>query len=48
MLVNLDKVKGIKLYERSTFVLVMDDKHGTELQVSERQAKDLRQCLPGL
>ena len=48
VLVNLDKVKGIRPYDRSTFVLVMDDKHGTEVQVSERQAKDLRRCLPGL
>lgn len=48
VLVNLDKVKGIRPYDRSTFVLVMDDKSGTEVQVSERQAKDLRRCLPGL
>lgn len=48
VLVNLNKVKAIKPYDRNTFMLVMDDSHETELKVSERQAKDLRQCLPGL
>lgn len=48
VLVNLDCVKGIKPYDRSTFVLVMTDNHASEIQVSERQAKELRQRLPGL
>lgn len=48
ILVNLDGVKGIKPFDRSTFVLVMNDSQGTEVQVSERQAKELRQRLPGL
>jgi len=29
-------------------MLVMDDTQGTELLVSERQAKELRNRLPGL
>lgn len=48
LLVNLNKVKAIKPYDRSTFMLVMEDGHATELQVSERQAKELRLRLPGL
>jgi two-component system LytT family response regulator len=48
ILVNLMKVKSIKPYDRSTFMLVMDDSQGTELLVSERQAKELRSRLPGL
>jgi len=48
ILVNLLKVKSIKPYDRSTFMLVMDDTQGTELLVSERQAKELRNRLPGL
>ena len=48
VLVNLDRVKGIKSFDRSSFLLVMKDSAATELQVSERQAKELRQRLPGL
>jgi two-component system, LytTR family, response regulator len=48
ILVNLLKVKAVKPYDRSTFMLVMDDSHSTELLVSERQAKELRSRLPGL
>jgi two-component system, LytTR family, response regulator len=48
ILLNLLKVKSIKPYDRSTFMLVMDDSHETELLVSERQAKELRSRLPGL
>lgn len=47
-LVNLEAVRSIKPYDRSTFVLTMSDEKGTDLLVSERQAKELRQRLPGL
>lgn len=48
LLVNLTKVKSVEPYDRSTFVLKMTDGAATELLVSERQAKELRQRLPGL
>lgn len=48
VLVNLHKVRAIKPYDRSTFGLMMADSASTELPVSERQAKKLRQRLPGL
>jgi hypothetical protein len=38
----------IRPYGRSTFVLVMADMQNTELVVSERQAKLLRERLPEL
>ena len=48
VLVNLSKVKSVKPYDSSTFMLVMSDPNETELLVSERRAKELRQRLPGL
>lgn len=48
LLVNLHKVRSVRPYDRSTFMLVMADDAATELLVSERQAKELRQRLPGL
>ena len=48
VLVNLSKIRCVKPYDGSTFVLVMTDPHETELLVSERRAKDLRSRLPGL
>ena len=47
-LVNLNHVRVIRPYDRSTFVLVMADPQNTEIVVSERQAKLLRERLPGL
>jgi DNA-binding LytR/AlgR family response regulator len=47
-LVNLNHVRVIRPYDRSTFVLVMADTQNTEIVVSERQAKLLRERLPGL
>jgi DNA-binding LytR/AlgR family response regulator len=47
-LVNLSHVRVIRPYDRSTFVLVMADAQETEFVVSERQAKLLRERLPGL
>jgi two-component system, LytTR family, response regulator len=47
-LVNLGRVKEIRPYFKSSFLLVMNDAAQTEIQVSERQAKLLRQRIPGL
>jgi DNA-binding LytR/AlgR family response regulator len=44
-IVNLGKVKEIAPMMKSTFLLVMNDKEGCEVQVSERQSKRLRQTL---
>jgi DNA-binding LytR/AlgR family response regulator len=48
VLVNLSKIKEIKPYFKSGFLLVMSDAAGTEIAVSERQVHPLRQHLPGL
>jgi DNA-binding LytR/AlgR family response regulator len=48
VLVNLARIKEIKPYFKSSFLLVMSDAAATEIAVSERQAKPLRQRLPGL
>jgi DNA-binding LytR/AlgR family response regulator len=48
VLVNLDRVKEIRPYFKSSFLLVMNDSAQTGIQVSERQAKILRQRIPGL
>jgi DNA-binding LytR/AlgR family response regulator len=48
VLVNLAQVKEIKPYFKSSFLLVMSDAACTEIAVSERQARPLRQRLPGL
>lgn len=48
VLVNMTKVKEIKPYFKSSFLLIMVDPGATEIAVSERQAHPLRQRLPGL
>ena len=48
VLVNLERIREIKPYFKSGFLLVMSDAAGTEIVVSERQAKPLRQRIPGL
>jgi len=48
VLVNLSKIKEIKPYFKSGFLLVMSDAGNTEIAVSERQAHSLRRHLPGL
>lgn len=48
VLVNMTKVKEIKPYFKSSFLLIMSDSGATEIAVSERQAHQLRQRLPGL
>jgi two-component system LytT family response regulator len=48
VLVNLAQIKDIRPYFKSSFLLTMADAAHTEISVSERQAKLLRQRLPGL
>jgi DNA-binding LytR/AlgR family response regulator len=48
VLVNLSCVREIRPYFKSSFLLILNDSAGTEIQVSERQAKLLRQRIPGL
>lgn len=48
VLVNVPRIKEIKPYFKSSFLLVMSDAASTEIAVSERQAHPLRQRLPGL
>ncbi len=45
VLVNLRKVKELAPFAKSTFLLLMNDQVATEIQVSERQAKKLRELL---
>ena len=47
-LVNLGRVKEIEPYFRGTYVLIMNDATRSQIQVSERQAKLLREQIPGL
>lgn len=48
VLVNMTKIKEIKPYFKSSFLLVMSDAASTEIAVSERQAHPFRQRLPGI
>jgi len=48
VLVNLNRIKEIRPYFKSGFLLVMSDAAATEIVVSERQARSLRQRIPGL
>ena len=48
ILVNVARIKEIKPYFKSSFLLVMSDPASTEIAVSERQARPFRQRLPGL
>jgi DNA-binding LytR/AlgR family response regulator len=47
-LVNLSKIKEIKPYFKSGFLLIMSDARNSEIVVSERQAPLFRQQIPGL
>jgi DNA-binding LytR/AlgR family response regulator len=47
-LVNLTKIKEIRPYFKSAFLLIMSDSASTEIVVSERQARPFRQKIPGL
>ena len=48
VLVNLTRIKEIKPYFKSGFLLIMSDAAATEIIVSERQVHPFRQRLPGL
>jgi len=48
VLVNLTKIREIKPYFKSSFLLVMTDAANTEIAVSERRVRPLRERLPGL
>ena len=48
VLVNLRKIKEIRPYFKSAFILIMDDVSATQIAVSERQARSLRLLIPGL
>jgi two-component system, LytTR family, response regulator len=45
VVVNLRKIKEIAPMFKGSFVLVMKDKEGSEIQVSERQSKYVRELL---
>jgi two-component system, LytTR family, response regulator len=47
-LVNLARIKELRLDPRSSIVLVMNDAKNSEIEVSERQARVLRARIPGL
>lgn len=47
-LVNLARVRELRLDPRSSIVLVMNDANHSEIEVSERQARVLRARIPGL
>lgn len=47
-LVNLKRVKELRMDPRSSIVLVMNDAKNSEIEVSERQARVLRMRIPGL
>ncbi len=47
-IVNLQKVKEIAPLLKSSFLIVLNDQAASEIQVSERQSKKLRQLLQGL
>jgi two-component system LytT family response regulator len=48
VLVNLNRIKEIRPYFKSGFLLIMSDGAGTEIVVSERQARSFRQRVPGV
>ncbi|HTS30771.1 MAG TPA: LytTR family DNA-binding domain-containing protein [Bryobacteraceae bacterium] len=48
VLVNLTRIKEIKPYFKSGFLLVMSDAAATEIVVSERQVRTMRLRIPGL
>jgi len=48
VLVNLTRLREIRPYFKSGFLLAVADTAGTEIVVSERQARSLRQRIPGL
>jgi len=47
-LVNLSRIREIRPYFKSGFLLIMSDAAATQIVVSERKAKALRRRIPGL
>lgn len=47
-LINLDRIKEIRPYFKSGFLIVMSDADATEIVLSARQAHQFRQRVPGL
>lgn len=48
VLLNIAKIREIKPYFKSGFLLIMADTASTEIAVSERQVRPLRERMPGL
>jgi DNA-binding LytR/AlgR family response regulator len=48
VLVNLTRIKEIRPYFKSGYLMIMGDAAATEIIVSERQARLLRQRIPGM
>ena len=48
VLVNVERIKEVRPYFKSGFLLIMADAGTTEIVVSERQARLFRQRIPGL
>jgi DNA-binding LytR/AlgR family response regulator len=48
VLVNVERIREIRPYFKSGFLLLMADAPATEIVVSERQARLFRQRIPGL
>jgi two-component system LytT family response regulator len=48
VLVNIGRIKEIRPYFKSGFLLIMSDAANTKIAVSERRAKPLRLRVPGL
>lgn len=48
VLVNVNRIREIRPYFKSGFLLIMNDSAGTEIAVSERQVRPLRERIPGL
>jgi DNA-binding LytR/AlgR family response regulator len=48
VLVNVNRIKEIRPYFKSGFLLIMSDAAATEIVVSARQVHPLRQRIPGL
>jgi DNA-binding LytR/AlgR family response regulator len=48
VLVNVNRIKEVRPYFKSGFLLIMSDAAATEIVVSARQVHPLRQRIPGL
>jgi DNA-binding LytR/AlgR family response regulator len=47
-LINLDRIREVRPFFKSSFLVVMNDVARTEIHVGERRAKALRERIPGL